>query len=136
VPTYTVYSDGACSGNPGAGGYAAIVVLNAENSEQIVKGGEAHTTNNRMEIMAVIAGLEIVPMGSDAQIVTDSQYVAYTMTKNWKRNKNNDLWDVLDSLVKQRRVTWQYVKGHAGHVYNERCDKLAVAEIRRLKANL
>lgn len=129
----TLYSDGACSGNPGPGGYAAILVATDATgtavNEHVVSGGAADTTNNRMEIMAVIAGLEALTQPTQVLIVSDSQYVIYTMTKNWKRNKNGDLWQRLDALCARHKVSWKYVKGHAGHEYNERCDKLAVAQI-------
>ncbi|MDX2159732.1 MAG: ribonuclease H [bacterium] len=132
-----LYTDGACSGNPGPGGYAAIVVAyDADGSpvkEKIVTGGAKHTTNNQMEIRAVIDGLRALETPTAVTIVSDSQYVIYTMTKNWKRNKNQDLWEQLDDLVSLHKVKWTYVKGHAGHAYNERCDQLAVAEIAKFR---
>lgn len=131
--TFTVYTDGACSGNPGPGGYAAIVVEKDSGGkivrEQVFTGGERNTTNNRMEIMAVIAGLSALPAASQVEVVSDSQYVINTMMKNWKRNKNHDLWARLDALCARHRVSWVYTPGHAGHEYNERCDRLAVAAI-------
>jgi ribonuclease HI len=131
--TFTLYTDGACSGNPGPGGYAAILVEKDPGghvlSEQVFTGGDRSTTNNRMEIMAVIAGLSALPASSRVQVVSDSQYVINTMTKSWKRNKNLDLWAQLDALCARHRVSWAYVPGHAGHDYNERCDRLAVAAI-------
>jgi ribonuclease HI len=132
-----VYTDGACSGNPGPGGYAAIVIAPASplfpEPEQVVTGGAPHTTNNRMELTAVIEGLKATPEGASVKVVSDSQYVVYTITRKWKRNANQDLWLALDRLRAARQVRWQVVRGHAGHAYNERCDQLAVAEIARFK---
>lgn len=134
---WLLYTDGACSGNPGPGGYAAILVPPASPlfpaEEQIVTGHEARTTNNRMELKAVIEGLKATPEGAVVRIASDSQYVVYTMTRKWKRNANQDLWADLDRLRIERRLHWQYVRGHAGHDYNERCDRLAVAEIGKLR---
>lgn len=132
----TLYTDGACSGNPGPGGYAAILVAQDEHGNIIKEreacGGEAHTTNNRMEMMAVIAGLELLTRPTAVTVVTDSQYVMNTLTKGWKRRKNHDLWEQLDELCARHQVSWKYVRGHAGHEYNERCDKLAVRERTRI----
>jgi len=97
-------------------------------------GGAANTTNNRMEILAVIEGLRALPNPTSIMIVSDSQYVINTMTKNWKRNKNQDLWEDLDALCDLHKVKWTYVRGHAGHVYNERCDKLAVSQIAKYRS--
>jgi ribonuclease HI len=134
----TLYTDGACSGNPGAGGYAAILVAHGENGEpireKVITGGMKHTTNNQMEIMAVIEGLKALTRSTEVTIVSDSQYVIKTMTKNWKRNKNQDLWEQLDDLCATHKIKWKYVKGHAGHEYNERCDKLAVEEIKKFRS--
>lgn len=133
----TLYTDGACSGNPGPGGFAAILVAQDQNGkvlrEKEIVGSEAFTTNNRMELMAVIAGLKALNQPAIVKIVSDSQYVIHTITKNWKRKKNNDLWQELDALISQHTVEWKYVKGHSGHEYNERCDKLAVAQIESLR---
>ena len=129
----TLYTDGSCSGNPGPGGFAAILVAEDEQGEIIkereVLGGASETTNNRMEMSAVIAGLETLMRPSSVHIVSDSQYVINTMTKNWKRRKNKDLWSKLDELCTTHHVTWEYVKGHDGHEYNERCDQLANGEV-------
>lgn len=137
MTTITLYTDGACSGNPGPGGYAAILVATDADGtivkERIVTGGDRATTNNRMEIMAVIAGLDALTDPTAVEIVSDSQYVINTMTKNWKRNKNHDLWARLDALCARHRVRWRYIRGHAGHAYNERCDRLAVAEIAKVR---
>ncbi len=130
-----LYTDGACSGNPGPGGYAAILVAYDENGnikkERRIHGGEANTTNNRMELRAVIEALKALERPSDVTVVSDSQYVVFTMTKNWKRKANQDLWEELDALCAKHRVTWEYIKGHAGHPYNEECDRLAVLESRK-----
>lgn len=122
-----IYTDGACSGNPGPGGWAAIVVQDGDRLE--LKGREGNTTNNRMELTAAIEGLNNTVSGSRVTIHTDSQYLINTMTKNWKRNVNQDLWEKLDTLVSERNVKWVWVKGHSGHVENERADKLAVEMI-------
>jgi ribonuclease HI len=135
---WTLYTDGACSGNPGPGGYAAILVPPSSPlfpaEEQVITGSAAATTSNRMELTAVIEGLKTTPPDARVTVVSDSQYVVYTMTRHWKRNANQDLWAELDRLRITRRLSWQHVRGHAGHPYNERCDRLAVAEIARLRS--
>ena len=118
-----IYTDGACSGNPGPGGWAAIIV--SDSGRQEVKGGERKTTNNRMEITAVIEGLAQTAPGSEVTVESDSQYLVNTMTRNWKRRVNLDLWDTLDKLVAERNVSWVWVRGHNGHKENERADRLA-----------
>jgi ribonuclease HI len=135
-----IFTDGACSGNPGAGGWAAVILYPNDTKE--LSGGEKMTTNNRMELMACIQALSQVDTSLELpiQITTDSQYVKNginTWIHNWKRNgwrtstkepvKNADLWQQLDNLQQQIKPTWQWVKGHAGHQYNELCDRLAVA---------
>jgi ribonuclease HI len=122
-----IYTDGACSGNPGPGGWAAIVVQGDEQLE--LKGSAEGTTNNRMEIIATMEGLAQTPENAEVTIHSDSQYVVNTMTKNWKRNANRDLWQRLDDLASSRKVNWVWVKGHDGHPKNERADKLAVEMI-------
>ncbi|MFX0540805.1 ribonuclease HI [Roseovarius sp. S4756] len=135
------YTDGACSGNPGPGGWGAL--LRAMDGERIVKerclsGGEANTTNNRMELLAAINALETLAKPSKLTIVTDSQYVKNGVTgwiHGWKRNgwktaakkpvKNAELWQRLDEAQARHDVTWEWVKGHAGHPENERADELA-----------
>jgi ribonuclease HI len=133
------YTDGACSGNPGPGGWG--VLLRARNGDRIVKerelsGGEALTTNNRMELMAAISALEALDRPSALTIVTDSAYVMDGITKwihGWKRNgwtkkgglKNVELWQRLDQAAARHKVRWEWVKGHAGHPENERADELA-----------
>ena len=110
--------------NPGgAGGWAAVIV--EDGSERVLQGGEESTTNNRMEMLAIIKGLEAVPRGAQVIVYSDSQYVVNTMTRNWKRNANRDLWRMLDAQVRGRAVRWQWVRGHAGHPMNERADSLA-----------
>ncbi|MEM0935637.1 MAG: ribonuclease HI [Pseudomonadota bacterium] len=141
--TLTAYTDGACSGNPGPGGWG--VVLQAFDGETLLKerelsGGEAATTNNRMELLAAISALESLTRASDITLVTDSAYVKNGVTGwiyGWKRNgwktaakkpvKNEDLWRRLDDAQARHRVYWEWVKGHAGHPENERADALARA---------
>lgn len=137
------YTDGACSGNPGPGGWG--VLLLARNGDTILKerelqGGEAETTNNRMELLAAISALEALDRPSTITVVTDSAYVKNGVTSwvhGWKKNgwktsakkpvKNEDLWQRLDSVQARHDVTWEWVKGHAGHPENERADELARA---------
>jgi ribonuclease HI len=137
------YTDGACSGNPGPGGWGALLVARAGArvlKERELKGGEALTTNNRMELMAAIAALEALERPSRLTVVTDSAYVKGGITEwlgGWKRNgwktatrkpvKNEDLWRRLDEARARHEVTWEWVKGHAGHPENERADALARA---------
>ncbi|WP_224816946.1 ribonuclease HI [Hasllibacter sp. MH4015] len=143
MPDLFAYTDGACSGNPGPGGWGAL--LQAKSGDAVVKerelnGGEAETTNNRMELLAAISALEALERPSKLTIVTDSAYVKNGITgwlHGWKRNgwktstkkpvKNVDLWQRLDEAAKRHDVTWEWVKGHAGHPENERADELARA---------
>jgi len=131
-----VYSDGACRGNPGPGGWG--VLLRFQNTERELWGGEAQTTNNRMELTAVIRALEALRRPSRVRVTTDSQYVQKGITEwlpSWKRRgwrtadrkpvKNDDLWKQLDELNARHEVEWRWVKGHAGHPENERADALA-----------
>lgn len=133
-----IFTDGACSGNPGPGGWGTI--LRAKGLEKELSGGEKMTTNNRMEMMAVIAGLEALKRPCHVTITTDSQYVMKGMTewlqgwkaKNWRTAarqpvKNADLWQRMDAAAQQHKVSWQWVRGHDGHPENERADQLAVA---------
>ncbi len=135
-----LYTDGACSGNPGPGGWGALLVC--RGTEREISGGEPATTNNRMELMAVISGLSALKKPCRVTVHTDSQYVKNGMTtwiKNWKRNgfrtasgtpvKNEDLWRELDRLSQIHEVTWKWVRGHDGHIENERVDALARAAI-------
>jgi len=131
-----IYTDGACKGNPGVGGWGAL--LRASGVEKELFGGEADTTNNRMELMAVIEALRALSRSCDAVVYTDSSYVQKGISEwihGWKRNgwrtadrkpvKNADLWLMLDELARQHRVEWKWVRGHAGHPENERADALA-----------
>ena len=131
-----VYTDGACKGNPGQGGWGALILENDVKKE--IYGGESNTTNNRMELMAVIRALELLKEQNDITVFTDSTYVQKGISEwiiNWKRNgwkssnkksvKNKDLWVELDNLNDLMSVKWQWIKGHAGHSGNERADYLA-----------
>jgi ribonuclease HI len=135
-PVVAVYTDGACSGNPGPGGWGAIIEYQAAVTG--LSGGEATTTNNRMELSAAIFSLEALPMKCQVTLYTDSLYLRDGITKwmiNWKKNgwqtadkkpvKNQDLWLKLDDLLTRHDISWQWVKGHAGHPQNERADALA-----------
>ncbi|MEK9673743.1 MAG: ribonuclease HI [Rhodospirillaceae bacterium] len=135
-----IFTDGACSGNPGPGGWGAV--LRWRGHEKELSGGEADTTNNRMELMAAIRAFEALTRPSTVRLVTDSVYVKDGITKwihGWKRNgwrtankkpvKNEDLWQRLDAALQGHDVTWEWVKGHAGHPENERADELARAGI-------
>lgn len=119
-----LYTDGACIGNPGPGGWAAIVVRDGNRTE--LTGSADHTTSNRMELTAVVEGLSHLPENSEITVNSDSQYVVKTMTLNWKRRANLDLWQQIDALVATRKVLWNWIKGHAGNLENERADRLAV----------
>ena len=132
---FKIYTDGSCLGNPGAGGWAAVIV-DENNQRAEISGGESFTTNNRMELTAAIKALQKIPQGSRADIFTDSSYLKNAFTKgwlaNWKRNGwnnghvlNQDLWLALDELTSTRAVNFNWVKGHAGDFFNERCDELA-----------
>jgi len=118
-----IYTDGACKGNPGPGGWGAIVQRDGEETE--LAGHEGGTTNNRMEVLAAIKGLEATPERSMVTVYSDSKYLVNTMTRGWKRRANVDLWSRLDTLVAQRSVDRQWGRGHVGHPENERADKLA-----------
>ena len=120
---YDVYTDGACKGNPGPGGWAAI--LSDGEGKRVLSGRDERTTNNRMEVLAAIKGLEATPGGSEVTIHSDSKYLVHTMTRNWKRNANRDLWQRLDTLCASRKVSWEWVRGHAGDPGNEEADAWA-----------
>ncbi|MEC8891551.1 MAG: cyclic pyranopterin monophosphate synthase MoaC [Chloroflexota bacterium] len=122
----TIYTDGACLGNPGPGGWGAVIT--GDGRKRSVHGSDPHTTNNRMEIMAVVEGLRTTPDKSKVAVFSDSTYVINTMTKNWKRRKNKDLWDLLDQEVTSRDISWHWVKGHSGDLLNEEADRLAYGE--------
>lgn len=137
-----LFTDGACSGNPGPGGYGAILVYNERRKE--ISGGLQNTTNNRMEILAVIRGLEMLKESCQVTVYSDSKYVVDAMTQgwverwqknNWMRNKkdpalNVDLWKQMLTLCEKHQVKFEWVKGHAGHPDNERCDQLATEALK------
>ena len=135
-----VYTDGACSGNPGPGGWGSVLISGKHRKE--LSGGEADTTNNRMELMAAIAALEAIKKPAVVDLHTDSVYLRDGITKwihGWRRNgwrtadkklvKNVDLWQRLDGVAAKHIISWHWLKGHAGHVENERCDVLARAAL-------
>ena len=140
-----IYTDGACSGNPGPGGWGAVLIKDAHRKE--INGGEAETTNNRMELMAAIEALNALKSApSKVVLYTDSNYVKGGITNwihNWKKNgwktankkpvKNADLWQALDEAEEKHNVTWRWVKGHAGHPENERADELARDGINKIE---
>ena len=141
MKTVNVYTDGACSGNPGKGGYCAILIYG--DVEKVVSGFENNTTNNRMELLAVIKGLEALKFPCKVNLYSDSNYVVEAFNQGWisqwqlngwktagkKEVKNVDLWQDLISLVNTHQVTFIKVKGHSDNPYNNRCDKLATGEI-------
>ncbi len=124
-----IYTDGSCLGNPGPGGWGAIIIAGAQDPQRL-SGQHPWTTNNRMEVMAAIQGLEATPQNATISLYSDSQYLVHTMTRNWKRRKNNDLWDRLDSLVSEREVDWNWIYGHTGDRWNEEADRLAVSAMK------
>jgi len=140
-----IHTDGACSGNPGPGGWGAILEWGDHKRE--IKGGEPHTTNNRMELMAAISALEALKRSCTVDLHTDSQYLRDGIMKwihGWKRNgwktadkkpvKNVDLWQRLEQALSRHKVRWHWVRGHAGHDLNERADQLAREAIAELRA--
>jgi ribonuclease HI len=142
-----IYTDGACKGNPGVGGWGAI--LRAGGKEKEIFGGEVNTTNNRMEMTAVIEALRALTRPSEVVLHTDSQYVQKGISEwihGWKRNgwrtsdkkpvKNADLWQTLDQLAAAHRIDWRWVRGHDGHPENERADELANRGVESMKARL
>lgn len=144
----TLYTDGACSGNPGVGGWACVLIY--KKHEKQVSGGEKETTNNRMELAAVINGLKLLKEKCQVEIYSDSAYVVNAInndwitnwqTKGWKTtNKddvsNKDLWEELLRLLKEHKVTFTKVKGHADNKYNNLCDRLAVEEVKKIKSQI
>ena len=139
-----IYTDGSCLGNPGPGGWAAI--LSYDEQEKELSGGEVDSTNNRMELMAAIKALETLTRPMEVQLVADSSYVVDGITKwitGWKANgwktadkkpvENRDLWERLDAVASTHQIDWQRVKGHSGHPMNERCDVLARSEAEKMK---
>ena len=144
APDVELFTDGACSGNPGPGGWAAILRMGERERE--LSGGEPATTNNRMELMGVISGLEALKRPCTVTINTDSKYVLDGASKwihGWKKNgwrtadkkpvKNVELWQRLDAAQKPHQLRWVWVKGHSGHVENERADELARLEVEKLR---
>jgi len=139
-----IYTDGACSGNPGKGGYCAILIYNGK--EKVVSGSELETTNNRMELLAVIKGLQTLKVPCSVELFSDSQYVIDAFNKgwitNWQKNnwktssktqvKNRDLWEELLRLLSVHLVRFVKVKGHSDNEYNNRCDQIAVSEYKKL----
>ena len=140
MKTVVIFTDGACSGNPGPGGWGAI--LRYKGVEKELSGGEPETTNNRMELTAVISALSALKEPCDVQLYSDSKYIIDAVTKGWAKSwkakgwikadkkpaLNSDLWDTLLSLLDKHTVEFIWVKGHAGHPENERCDTLAVEQ--------
>ena len=139
---FKIYTDGACSGNPGKGGWAAIILDDSNQSS--ISGSESHTTNNRMELIAPIMALKKIKKKSEITIFTDSKYVKDGITdwiKKWKQNnwkssnkkpvKNKDLWIKLDNSCQKHKITWKWVKAHAGNKYNSLADELAVIETKK-----
>ena len=138
-----IYSDGACSGNPGPGGFGTIIVYNGV--EKCISGGFEETTNNRMELLGAICGLEALCEPCEVEIVSDSKYLCDAINLGWleswkargwkkadrKPVLNPELWQRLDSQLSKHKVTFTWVKGHNGHEYNERCDKMAVNEYQK-----
>ena len=149
MPELFAYTDGACSGNPGPGGWGALLIARDGDTvvkERELKGGAPDTTNNQMELMAAISALEALERPSTLTLVTDSSYVMDGLTKwifGWKKNgwkpaakkpvKNVELWKQLDAANQRHTVTWEWVKGHAGHPENERADELARAGMEPFK---
>lgn len=142
-----IYSDGGCSGNPGPGGWAAVLTYGRWKRE--ISGGAWATTNNRMELQAAIEALAMLKEPCEVEFHTDSKYVQNGITKwlsGWRRNgwrtqtkqpvKNEDLWRALDELSRKHRVEWKWLKGHAGHAGNERCDQLAQEEIAKIRRTI
>lgn len=145
MKTVEIFTDGACSGNPGPGGWGALLRYN--HQEKTLSGGENPTTNNRMEMMAAIKALESLKYTCEVQLYTDSKYVMDGITSwihGWKKRgwktaqkepvKNVDLWQQLDALTQFHQVSWHWVKGHSGHVENERVDELARNAIGQIKS--
>ena len=139
---YKIYTDGACSGNPGPGGWGAVI-LDQDSKQKNISGSEKNTTNNRMELLAAIMSLKKIKNNSEVVIFTDSTYVKNGITewmKNWKKNgwknsskkpvKNRDLWEKLDELCEANNVSWKWVKGHSTNEFNNLADELATKAIK------
>mgnify|MGYP000850599142 FL=1 len=139
--TIQVYTDGACTGNPGPGGWGAVLLRDGKKKR--ISGGEAYTTNNRMELTAALSALQIIDKPSQIALYTDSEYLKKGITewlpgwkaRNWKRKggalANIDLWQALDQALQRHTVSWHWVRGHAGHLLNEEADRLARKAIPR-----
>lgn len=152
MPDLFAYTDGACSGNPGPGGWGVLLIARDGGivlKERVLNGGEAETTNNRMELLAAIVALESLSKPSKLTVVTDSAYVKNGVTQwihVWKRNgwrtsarkpvRNEELWQRLDKAQRRHEVTWEWIKGHAGFSENERADALARAGMARFKPEM
>jgi len=148
IKKINIYSDGACLSNPGPGGWCAILTYN--NKEKVLSGGEAHTTNNKMELLAVISGLEAIKEPCEVEVCTDSKYVVDGISKgwavSWRKNNwiksdkkpalNADLWERLLNIIEKHSVKFTWVKGHSGHEYNERCDEIASKTAQEFKDSL
>ena len=139
---YKIYTDGACSGNPGPGGWGAVI-FDQDNKQKNISGSEKNTTNNRMELLAAIMSLKKIKTNSEVVIFTDSIYVKNGITewmKNWKKNgwknsskkpvKNKDLWEKLDKLCETNNVSWKWIKGHSTNEFNNLADELATKAIK------
>ena len=139
-----IYTDGACIGNPGLGGWGAIII--SQNNEKKISGGSELTTNNRMEMQAVVEALKCIETTSSITLYTDSKYIINGISSwiyRWKENnwtssnkrpiKNIDLWKIIDSFTSKHNIEWKWVKGHSGDYYNEEVDKLARAEAEKFK---
>ena len=144
MKSVVIHTDGGCHGNPGPGGWAAVLTYGAKTKE--ISGGVPATTNNRMELQAAIEALSALKEPCDVEFYTDSEYVRKGVTEwiwGWKKNgwvtkakdpvKNADLWRTLDEQSRRHKITWRWLKGHAGHAGNERCDELATAAIEKIR---
>ncbi|MEG1477730.1 MAG: ribonuclease HI [Oscillospiraceae bacterium] len=141
----TIYTDGACSGNPGPGGWGAV--LDYKGTRREISGGDADTTNNRMEMMAFISALKLLKEPCEITLCSDSKYVIDGLSKGWAKGwrargwvksdrkpaLNSDLWAMLLDLTESHKITYNWIKGHAGHKENERCDAMAVAQSQKFR---
>ena len=126
---YIVYTDGGCAINPGGPGGIGVIIIAPDGSKTEIRQGYISTTNNRMEMRAVITALMQIPAGSRVQLHSDSQYVINTITGGWRKKKNHDLWEMIDLFARDKDICWIWVRGHNGNQYNELCDSLASAAI-------
>jgi len=137
-----IYTDGACYGNPGPGGWAALII-HPDGNERMLSGGEHATTNNRMELTAAMKALQGIPESRSVSVYTDSEYLRLGITEwlpewkanDWKRKggrlKNKDLWQKLDAIITGRKIEWHWLKGHAGHPHNDQVDRMARVALRK-----